>query len=262
MYQKFQSQKQGQLVINVGVEQAERSLASGVAIVGPAAAAIAGELGRRGAAIRELVTDLTWAESKNGRVYATRAATMTGVLLVLFPDADLPYLGSTQAFQTFPHADGTIRVNVRRVGMTDIWAGLGLFHELSHVFDFQSGIEPRIPTRAQFLDGEVRAYQLEMAMLDELTSGRLTSGLAELVDGPLDPQWLLTSGWELSAQLQAITAVPGEEPPASESERFMRDGFYRVALLMASLWDGNGPATVDDPYVASHGLGQLLSAAL
>ena len=214
----------------------------------------------RATAARDTLDDLTWCRSSNGGVVTLRDQALTDVYLVLFPDSELSHLGCPEAFQTVPHNDGTIRVYVRAVSITPQWAGLGLFHELSHVYDFQSGAEPREPTDEQYMAGEARAFHLEMALVNALTSGRLAAALERIVEEPLDPVWVASSGAGLAARLEQMTTGPGARPPGSESEQHMRNGFYRIALLLASHWQKTDPTSVDNPAEAAPVLGQFLAS--
>jgi len=50
---------------------------------------------------------------------------------------------------------------VKPESVSELWPGIVLSHELSHLMDRVYQTEPNNPTRQQFLEGELRAYEIE-----------------------------------------------------------------------------------------------------
>lgn len=67
---------------------------------------------------------------------------------------------------------------------TDLWAGVVFAHELSHAHDAVTGTEPRglPPHDPRFIDGEIRAYELEFRLLDLRTDGRWRAAAEAVLD--------------------------------------------------------------------------------
>ncbi len=113
---------------------------------------------------------------------------------------------------------------------TDPWAGIVFAHEISHAYDAVTGNEPRglPPNDARFLDGEIRAYQLEFRLLDRLTNGRLRTSLGAIVAQHSEDigqqSWFMPDDTEI-ASLEALF------PEArSNEERATRLGSYVIQL--------------------------------
>lgn len=126
-------------------------------------------------------------------------------------------------------------VQIKSEEMTELWAGIFLTHELSHLADRIYGIEPVVPTRQEFLMGEVRAYALELMAADLLAKGELRNTLDTLI-----ARWKPANLDELQARLPAMTqedfallnsVMQGGEPK-SDAEVGLRAGFYLAALLI------------------------------
>ncbi len=101
---------------------------------------------------------LTWVHVDQQDFIALEdAAAVHEVLVALTSQREAQRLSAPQAFQTHWSEDlGKAVIFVRTVPVTPRWAGIALFHELSHAYDFISGIEPHQPDRGQFLAGEAR----------------------------------------------------------------------------------------------------------
>ena len=114
-------------------------------------------------------------------------------------------------------------------------AGLFLTHELSHLADRVLKVEPPNPTRAQFLMGELRAYDLELMAADLVSAGRLRRGLDALLD-----DWQLESLERVTERCGRMepresaslnTAISGGDPQSAAEGR-LRNGFFAAALVL------------------------------
>lgn len=248
----------------ISVERAHRILLQGAELVGSVVDELPDDSAvlERAQNVRDLLTDLTWCQSSRGSAQVLHDQRLTDVLLVLFPNRELGHLGHSAAFQAAPNEDGTLRLNVRAVSFTPLWAGLGLFHELSHIHDFRSDVEPREPSTEQYLEGEARAYHLEAVLLDTLAAGRLSAALALKLHTPLTPEELATErGASLSSELERATAKPGQPPPGSNCEAGVRDVAHRIAALLAFHFEEAQLLGMQHPEAAGSGLGRFFAAA-
>lgn len=203
-----------------------------------------------------------WCQSSRGSALTLHDQVLTDVLLVLFPNRELDHLGHPAAFQTAPHQDGTIRVNVRAVSFTPLWAGLGLFHELSHVYDFRSGAEPRESSDKSYFEGEARAYHLEVVLLNALTKGRLQAALTSKLKDPLTAEVLAADpGAQVSGQLERAVTPPGSPPPGSDVEAGVRDAAFRIAALLAFHFQQADLLVIENAETAAPALARLFAAA-
>lgn len=252
------------VVSGVSVERVRKVLLSGARLVGQAVGELpAGSAIRaRAEDVRDCLSVLTWCQARDGQGYQLDDEVPTDVRLVLFPNRELKFLGNRCTFQTAPRDDGTLHVNVRAVSLTPLWAGLGLFHELSHIHDFRSGSEPRNPSDEQYLEGEARAYHLEVTLLNALSEGRLAAALAARLTEPLAPEVLAAEpGARLADQLERAAARPGSEAARSSEEEEMRDAAHRIAALLAFHYCQSDPVAVEHPETAARDLGRFFYAA-
>lgn len=112
---------------------------------------------------------------------------------------------------------------------TDVWGGAVFAHELVHARDIMSGREPPVLPRhdARFIDGEIRAYELEFRLLNRTTGGDFRVAGERILDSRLsDEEGVWTT-------MPPRTFVPFGElfPPArSVEERATRTGAYIIYL--------------------------------
>jgi hypothetical protein len=176
-----------------------------------------------------------WAELRDTMYYALESGQGIAAWLVVIPPGhpDLDSIPTTLSI------DPTATINVARMKpqlLSPTWAGVALIHELSHLGDRALGLEPMMPTRKQFLEGELRAYALEMMALDLLTAGKFSAGLTATLE-----QWMPASVHEVIARVQpldvgteiALRLWAGIDPAESDAERLVRRGLYVVALVLA-----------------------------
>jgi hypothetical protein len=117
--------------------------------------------------------------------------------------------------------------------ITERWAGIILVHELSHLMDRLYQVEPMNPTREQFLEGELRAYEAEILAASLLTRGALERQMDMLL-----AQWRPASHEELIDRVRAIDPADWDKlettmasaVPESMAEQSLRGGFYVIAL--------------------------------
>jgi hypothetical protein len=127
---------------------------------------------------------------------------------------------------------------VKPESVSELWSGIVLSHELSHLMDRVHQTEPNNPTRQQFLEGELRAYEIEQLAANLLSQGALEKQMDRLL-----ARWRPSSHEELAHlfsdmpaadwdSLEAALASPAAE---SEAEMKLRGGFYMIALSLRFL---------------------------
>ncbi len=118
--------------------------------------------------------------------------------------------------------------------ITPTWAGIILTHELGHLLDRISGVEPVGADKEEFLKGEIRGYILEGLLIHHLSGGKFVAELEQLTK-----EYKLTTPESVAALLSTpLFDVLAERldktlPDAkcrSPHERAARNGFYLVAL--------------------------------
>lgn len=133
--------------------------------------------------------------------------------------------------------------------VTDLWAGVFLVHELEHLENRAMGKEPRTPSRGEYLEGEVRAYSVEIAALELLTGNRYAitvNGLHRLferseADAADAPSWW---GRYYRAVSDETDALIGCGPCLSNMEGSMRAGFHAIAIKLVMTQDLGDPVVM------------------
>ncbi len=239
----------------VGPVLAKQTLQRGARIVSAAVDRLPGGPVRDQArAVRDAFDQIVWGEVVPGGAIQAMPGpqqTMTDVVVALVPDGEARRLGHPEAFQTSSQPDGNIHVYVRTKRLTPLWAGLILFHELAHVHDFRSGVEPRDPSPDEWLAGELRAYRLEAALLDVVVQGRLTEALGDFLATQSASQLgagdLAGPRGQVVAEQLMRHALRPDEPPASPTEAGLRGGALLVAALLAIWFDQPDLAGIERP---------------
>lgn len=107
------------------------------------------------------------------------------------------------------------------------YGAIVLLHEVQHAYDVCTGAEPLETTPRQWAQGEARAYDVELRLLDRITSGASTRYARSLVDRfrvPGDQRWIWPQ--DTPGLMDALTEwdrIIGE-PPVSDEERGPRGG--------------------------------------
>ena len=118
------------------------------------------------------------------------------------------------------------------VPMTQVWMGLGCLHETVHAKDILEGKEPRNASRQQFLEGERRAFEIELMAVDHFTQGAFSEIVQDILARKRfqHSETMLIPDDSARADLDQLFPQP---VAASPQERAVRDGFYVVALNFA-----------------------------
>lgn len=104
-----------------------------------------------------------------------------------------------------------------------------LLHELQHVYDVNTGIEPLRPTRDQWAEGEARAYTLEFRLIERYTHGRSRAVAQDWLVRlrPGRSEWILTEDIPHEARGDWEIAL---SPARTDQERATRMGSLLVLL--------------------------------
>lgn len=244
--------------MSVSVAAAEQTLHSGMSSILESIEDLhGGPVGSRVQRARDVWNRLTWCEARSNEVQALYDDTLTDTCLIVVPDHEARYLPTQATMQTQKARDGSVMVFVRAAAFRPRWAALGLLHELSHVIDYHDSVDIDSTPEAE-LDSEARAYHLEMVAYDRMVDGKLASALSAMRSTPISIEGLRNGSTRYPLLDLERRARLTERPHASDRELSLRDGFYTVALVLASAWSETDPAMVERPEDARPALSELL----
>jgi len=132
--------------------------------------------------------------------------------------------------------DGLNILSIKPVKLTHIWAGIFQVHEAGHLYDIAIGAEGATRSLDEYVEGEVRAYRTEDALVSVITQGKFSTVIDDIIitnafDDPTDILMVVRSDhqkWEqISLRLGTLIT---HEFPASVSEMAMRYGYYVTAI--------------------------------
>lgn len=123
---------------------------------------------------------------------------------------------------------------ITAVPISQAWMGLGCLHETVHAKDILEGKEFRDASRQDFLAGEVRAYETELAAIDAFTSGRFATTLQTILKRK---NYRMSGNITIPNQAahKSLDNLFPQPTAQSKAERSIRDGFYLIALNFAQL---------------------------
>ncbi len=166
-------------------------------------------------------------------------------MVVIPPDNEL--LAKQKNSIQVSNEGGITLMQVVPVAFTREWAGLVGVHELEHMENQVTGKEPRKPSREQYIDGEDRAYTVEIGAADILSRGGFSQGVDALIEvlGFKTIDDLQPFRSELGAQVIAknLDRYITPQAPKSKTEAGLRIGLYLMAigLRLAERNAGNSP---------------------
>jgi hypothetical protein len=179
---------------------------------------------------REMVR---WAELRGEKFYTLESAPRNSVWLVVPPGHHYvdEMIGALQIYAK-PELK-TLLIQPEKI--TDLWAGICLIHEISHLRDYYNGIEPINPTRKQFLECEWRAHQLEFMAANLLSKGDIQKRVDEKL-----ARWQPHSHKELIDKFRNINGdeymkleeAMQSQRPMSKAEMGLREAFYLSAFML------------------------------
>lgn len=128
-------------------------------------------------------------------------------------------------------------LKIKPAAITKTWAGLGLIHELSHLFDRVLHLESPTSRGEEFFMGELRAFMAELGAANHHTKGKFSLGMGQVLDkynisGSADLYKKIHSGDEIIFEKinEHLDPIITEERALSLDERGLRNGFYQIVL--------------------------------
>lgn len=150
--------------------------------------------------------------------------------------------------------NNTNLLSLRPIELTDIWKGVLLAHETSHIHDDLAGIEQ--PGMESFYQGEVRAYNLEFDLLNQATDGAYKRVLHKLLQANPIPEGQYQIGL-FNEQYDALTDL---FPQAlSQDELKLRVAAFTIAINFAAFELRSEPSAFEakTDYIAALYSGEL-----
>jgi hypothetical protein len=194
-----------------------------------------------------------WAELRGNAYYPLEDGYRGTAWLVVVPPGN-DYLAKMEATLQVYATESLVVLNIKPERVTSQWAGIFLFHELSHLMDRLYQIEPLNPSREQFLQGELRAYQAELLAANLQSDGNLDRQMDVLIS-KLHPSSLgdLVQKCRLMdlSEYALLDSALGNIRPESEAEVSIRLGFYllSISIRYAQLNDSREiPSIIDYLY--------------
>ncbi len=130
--------------------------------------------------------------------------------------------------------EGIMLMRILPIDFTKEWAGLIGIHELEHLENALTGKEPENPTKEQYVDGEIRAFSVEIAGADILSKGSFLRGIDAVIDGynlsSIEDVIAANNSPTILALAKNLDRYITSSPPLSRSEAGMRLAFYLVAV--------------------------------
>lgn len=123
---------------------------------------------------------------------------------------------------------------VKPFACTEEWFGVAGVHELIHLHDFSSGKESKKPSRAEYIEGEYRAFSGEICAADLATNGeflKVIKQFAEHRNFSMDD--IIRLGLDAGAMIDVLGKSVDSHlklpKPKSFAEANMRAGLYLMA---------------------------------
>ncbi len=158
-------------------------------------------------------------------VPVTTPVTQPGIVIAMVSPEELRALGA-EFVSPWQYAPQNRRMHVLPPGQfTSVWAAAILAHELTHAMEYDAGVLPlgRMADDTH-QDGEIRAYNVEIRLLDRATEGALSRFVDQMIDArrieetPRDPV-----SDRIQPTLDEVRAFSGLfEPSASDEEELTR----------------------------------------
>ncbi len=185
-----------------------------------------------------------WATIAGDTFYAQEYGTNNSAWLAVIPPGH--QLNKTQDMTLSVSTNfGPPILTIKAAEISDEWAGLGLTHETSHLRDLTLGLEDRNAGRDEYLKGEVKAYEAEMAAADMISNGNFSKNLDSIIAkygfrSYQEVHDAFTGKGDLVRQLNTgIDASISNAPVKSNNEREIRDGFYPIAIFYRTIDQNN-----------------------
>lgn len=178
-----------------------------------------------------------WARVGKEEYYPLESGFKNGAWMAIIPPNHVLAQKETNTLKVDAAPNMTV-LRIRPDKVTEVWAGIFLIHELTHLADLVFKVEPPNPARDQFLVGEARAYTLESRAVNLMSRGNFERQLDVTLKA-----WKIATPKALVGKLMTLSyediadldGVIKSEIPKSNEEASLRLGFYAAALLVRYL---------------------------
>jgi hypothetical protein len=173
---------------------------------------------------------VAWAASDaDGMIRALDAGTDVQAYLVALAPDDPHARAQAQTLQVNWHQgfNGPIlRLDIKPDRVSATWAGIFAIHELEHLYSMATGREVDPPKRRLYIEGEIRAYSVEITAADLVSDGRFREALrSEATRLKLDQWQQVAANYNTPAFAAAgrrLDKVISDAGPASAAEGRLR----------------------------------------
>lgn len=178
-------------------------------------------------------TNLRWARLNGRNITSLETGTMTKAwMCVVPPDNEII---KEQASSFVVRQEGGITLmRALPFEYTKEWAGLISVHELEHLENIVTKKESVQATKQQYIEGEIRAFSVEMAAAEVLSRGNFFKGLDAVIDGynlqSLEKVTHLSGSPTVQSLAKNLDRYITTDAPKCASEAGMRLAFYVVAV--------------------------------
>ncbi len=175
-----------------------------------------------------------WAALEGDEIICIDPGVAGNAWLVVLPH-DHPVNRSQETLMAVDTQSPLNYLKIKPSAVSRQWAGLAKLHEMRHLHDFTTGLEPKRPNRQQYIAGEVRAYSDEITAANLLSEGRLPTAIDDAIarHGVTTMEHALA----LRQNFAAISGIAREidpcitpQLPLSQNESGTRLGFYMFAI--------------------------------
>lgn len=180
------------------------------------------------------VNRVRWATLEGDVVISLESGSKSDGWLVLVPP-NHPYTKTQRnVFQTEARNPlAVVRIRPERIATP--WTGVFAMHEVSHLMDRVTGVEPMGAPDIEFLRGEIRAVRIEMEIVDAMTEGGFGKTLDSLIDGyrVTDAKQCFEHGQGLKDDAyRALDQTMGAVAAESEADIGLRGGMFATSLFV------------------------------
>ncbi len=175
-----------------------------------------------------------WAELQGNGIIALEPGQRDNAWMIVLEDTH-PINRAQAELMAVDTRSSINHLKIKPSAISQEWAGIAQLHELRHLHDFATGIEPKRPNRQQYLAGEVRAFSDEITAATLVSGGRLPGALDTIIakHGLATVERAAALGNDLPKLMEIARELdPCITPqlPLSKHESGVRLAFYVFAL--------------------------------
>lgn len=174
-----------------------------------------------------------WATLQGDSINSLEEGNKSGAWVAVIPK-DNPLMGQSHPVMKSNRPDMNL-LTIKPIAITPEWAGMILLHELVHLYDRMSGYEPKRPSRREYLEGETRAYMIEISGANRITNHQFSRAVRAFVVKHRIRS--VDQAFEVYRRegFGDLNAVVTPTPAQGLDEQAMREGLYMQAILIESL---------------------------